>query len=621
MVDSPKATAAEQMIPKALAQHWRDVPLPTRVAVSCGFGPDAVVGDLARPVTARNEVGRVAIQFFVRQLVGSRAGETADVPVFPRYVKLDEATLRALWPKGRWTPLLRAGLHEDLERLGRITYGDLFAMPGMGVQSVIEIGLRAETLHSPWGEATVESPGTVDAAAIAALQRIADADWSEQVSGADRRFAHLIPSNGQSLAAIARELLASLRETGRAVVCDGSGSVLDGPVSVVPWAERIESEVSRLKSLTLESSLAELFDVHAGLEGPRRDALLARLGWSGQRPLRLVAAGRMLGVTRERVRQIEEQVRASLPAKPTYVPALMRALEVLAQAAPVDTHRAAQLLKERSISRAPFSPDSVLAAAADLHLDVPIKLSQAGSLRVVVGAAVGADVTTTLSSVRRMIGRAGMGCVEDVAADLASRGAHCTPEDVKRTLSGTQGYRLLGGSWYCVADLSEHRDGVANACRDMLSVAGAMSVTCLWEGVKRWWTFRNVRAGTNRPTPSVDVLRAFLEAHPGFRIDDEDRARPARRLDYRSQLRPAERTMVEVLRSAPGGVLDRTTLTNQCVSRGVGSDTVSVELTYGCLFVHVAVNAWALRGTDVDPAAVDELGKLAADEPMQPSIW
>jgi hypothetical protein len=379
------------------------------------------------------------------------------------------------------------------------------------------------------------------------------------------------------------------------------------------WVTGIESVAHRLESLTLEKSLQELFDLHSGVEGCRREGLLSRLGWSG-RQLTLAAAGREAGVTRERMRQLEERVRADLPAVPVYVPALMRALDALAAAAPIEASDAAALLKERGISEAPFAPESLIAAAADLHIDSPITLAESRGLSMVVDAGVQAPVAAILATARSMAGRSGIGDAVEVSAEVSVRiGADCSTEEVRRTLSASPHVLMLHGSWYWVTDLPDGRNRVAHACCDLLSVNAPLSVTCLWEGLKRWYTRRNVNSGSTRNIPPVEALRAFLQAHPDFIVNAEDNVRPTGPMDYRQRLSPAERTMVEVLRSAPDGVLDRVTLTSECARRGIGTELISVHLTYNPLFEHVGPNAWTVRGSHAHTDAQE--GLMAGSRP------
>lgn len=602
MTEPPQPPSAEQALPAALALHWRDVPLPGRVARGCGLERNAVVGDLARPVTPRDGSARVSLRFFVFRLVSSRASRIVGVRIFPGYARPDRATLQGRWPV-HIKALAESGLLDDRRRLSALTYQELFAMRGLGTKRILEMGLAAEAMCSPWGETTLEAPGPVDEEGLAALRRIAATDAAQRVSGVDRRFSQLIPDNGACLADIARALMESQEQSGHAAVLDRSGGLIAGPVAVPAWVARIEAEISRLESLTLEDSLGQLFELYTGYQGQRCEALMLRLGWVGRR-LVLADAGSIIGVNRERMRQIEDTARARLPAAALYIPALERAVEALTQAAPIEVDRAGQLLQQRGISASAYSPDGVIAAARDLRMEAGLSISEARGCRVV--ACDRGLIADILHSARRMTGKNGIACVADVVLDvLRRRGAQCAAQDVALALGASPQFLLLCGSWYWATDLPKVRNGLARICTDMLSVTPVLTVARMWSGVSRFYKFLNIRskAETCQHLPPLEVLRELLRAHPDFNVGADDRVGLARPRDYKQQLQPAQRVMVEVLRKAPGGVLERSKLFRECVRRGASEGMVSRELVYGFLFEHVATNTWGVIGGPMHAAA------------------
>lgn len=74
---------------------------------------------------------------------------------------------------------------------------------------------------------------------------------------------------------------------------------------------------------------------------------------------------------------------------------------------------------------------------------------------------------------------------------------------------------------------------------------------------------------------------------------------------------------VDVLRSSPSSVLDRATIMQQAVERGVNAQTANVGLTYSCVVEHVDTNIWTLRGADINPAAVEALRRANALRPRE----
>ena len=93
------------------------------------------------------------------------------------------------------------------------------------------------------------------------------------------------------------------------------------------------------------------------------DALSARLGWDGAPPRTLEESARIIGVSRERIRQIQARLISKLPTHPVFMPALDGALATIAELAPIEAEQAGEILMIRGLSVVPFHPLSVLSAA------------------------------------------------------------------------------------------------------------------------------------------------------------------------------------------------------------------------------------------------------------------
>src|SRR6185295_11169782 len=82
---------------------------------------------------------------------------------------------------------------------------------------------------------------------------------------------------------------------------------------------------SQHEKLTVDRALQEYVARLTGASGRRLAALLARIGWGDRPRLTLKEAGQAIGVTRERMRQIEDKLRKSAAQHPVTFPALERA--------------------------------------------------------------------------------------------------------------------------------------------------------------------------------------------------------------------------------------------------------------------------------------------------------
>src|SRR5581483_4367175 len=123
--------------------------------------------------------------------------------------------------------------------------------------------------------------------------------------------------------------------------------------------------------MTLEEELGALLRA-IGLAARQRSAITRRLGWDGAPPGTLAEAGKTVGYTRERVRQLEERVTARLSAERPELPVTRAAMALVRKAAPATRREVAELLAEQGLSEQPFDAAGVLAAAELAGMDVEV---------------------------------------------------------------------------------------------------------------------------------------------------------------------------------------------------------------------------------------------------------
>ena len=133
-----------------------------------------------------------------------------------------------------------------------------------------------------------------------------------------------------------------------------------------------------------------------------------------------------------------------------------------------------------------------------------------------------------------------------------------------------------------------------------------------------------MRALTNKRystlvVPPQSAVKAFFERHREFKVDG-DVVYTAIPLEYTRELGATDRTMVDVLRSSPSGVMDRTSLLEECLARGMNENTFSVSSTYSCVLEHLGIGVWKLRGTEVSPAAVEAVRKANRIKPREERV-
>jgi hypothetical protein len=605
-------------LPTPLCRLWKTESLPNWLASELG-SPDPSLLDLNSVVLEKTSKLLPRIQHYVEFLVRSRQQIIREVKCFDR-----------TWPQGlrivdihfsvRSKNLLDdAGFTVNPEELTRTTFGKLLDVPGLGVKSLLEITSLVEAaIH-------LHEQLTSDVAAVVAgqssktpadpsvtsnwseaLTELINEPWVEQISAEDPRFQKLLPAGP-----------GTLDERLERIVSDPTTAPSDIP-TLLKSISNIREMVDRLNSQFLEDSLLELLALIIGPSQPRLNAIADRLGWRGSKPTTLQDAGDSVGITRERVRQIEKRVRDRLVNRAVLLPKLDLAITLLEAATPLSESDAAKLLAERKISRRPFSPISIIELSNLLGRKTGLAFTEVkGQTFLVASDESDMGLSRCVQIARKLAGKAGVASVFQVADETyveengnsASTEQNPNPEDlVRRVLNGAElGCEFLNEDWFWFTDLPEGRNRLANIANRVLSVAAPQTVSSIREGVRRVFRYRALTAPrySSLTVPPHSVIARFFQRHPDFRIDDDSMVTSIKPLDFRQLLGDGERILVEVVRSSALGVLDRKTLVEECLRRGINENTLSVYSSYSPIIEHIGVDLWKLRGVNVDPAAIE----------------
>jgi len=543
---------------------------------------------------------------FLLNLVQGRRAEIAGLKAFTQPIPywLD---LRELAFSTRTTNCLtQAGLLASSEKASALTFADLFAVRSMGVVSILEFICVVESAVDR-ASAPEHASGMV--ASTEELAALAKESWADQVGAGDPRFSDLIPPAPQ--ATVLEMLEAAATDP------DYDQGIIEALAQIMG---EVRARLSAIEAMTLESALMEFARLVSRLEGERFDALLKRLGWHGEPPVTLEEAGDILGVTRERIRQLQERMNDRLSAIPfqVYMPKLDAALEALREAAPLSADAAASLLRERGLSGRDFHPESLLAAAKALGRTPSLNLHHSKG-RVTVAPAEFEYASTIVRLAQRQAQSSGASNVGELVVELASEGVAIDEARARQVLRELSSVQFLDEDWFTYLPANPDRNRLRNVTRKMLSVAAPMELGTLREGVRREYKFRGVRGVSRRSlvAPPRSVMRAFYALHPEFEVDQNDMVRPVDPLDYRSELALNETILVDALRSSPACVLDRASVANECLRRSMNVNSFNLYLTYSPVVAHLGTDIWSLRGVRVDPAAVEAVRAENALRPKE----
>jgi len=570
------------LLPQTLRRAFADEALPPWLVRDLHLPDDATA--LALDSRVWRHLGHLPprVERFLIGLVTYRAADIRDLRVMEGAWPPDLRPCDVPWPTRVHNSLARAQLL-DPAHLETVTYGELLAIPAVGVKTVLEFAVIADTV-------AVAAPALVlNEEARTELMAASEEEWAERVRADDPRFRDVAPPHQGSLGELFEEALNS-PEGARAHAIAAS---LPG----------IRARAEEIAAQPIDVALAG-FLKSLGTSDRNLGITAARLGWGASGPQTLQEVGDEFSMTRERVRQIVSRTVNRLGR--TYLPQIEHAVQLLTNHAPLTATEAAQLLADRGLSTIPFHPISLETVAELLGYEVTFRVDPGdGSSYVLARGVTGTG--PVFSVARREAGRVGVSNIDEVQAELETRGQLLSADAVSRILRSSARVQFLSDDWFWMPDIPPERNRLRNVTRRILSVAPRIDVASVRQGVRRRYRFVRIDL-----VPPVAVLAAFYDANPEFVVYDDGTVESAKPLDYRDTLGEAEQVMVEVLRASPTGLMDRAEFEEAVTERGVNPSTFSVFTTYSPVLDHPATNIWSLRGHVADPAQLEALRAILA---------
>lgn len=507
----------------------------------------------------------------------------------------------------------------DLSALAQITVADLVDLPQVGPATVMEVMtvvgealILQEWIEDAFPAEPVQTPGSV-----VRQQPVPEERWvlpaelplpADEVSSEDARFRRYV---GEA---------ATLEDAVRA------GNI---PKEA---GEELTRYLSEIEQMPLEEAVQDLvFSACAGnpaavsrldqqdinLENGWREAITARFGLAGQPPVTLDQAAQFVPskrypsefVTRERIRQQCDKLSARLPESP-WIPALQRALEVVAEASPVAASRVGELLAPYGLSHHGLHAEALLAMVQLTRTDVEVITGTCLEIRGDWLCDVRRTAVLAAPSVAgKHTSKYGLTTVEEIRQELSGPQPVINVVDIDRILRATPEIRWTSDGWLWASggDVSSlHTNTLRNHVRNILSVNAPQTVESVYEGFRRAQKFRD-----RDIVPSLTAVTEFLANHPEFKVwsGQVDLVEP---VDYQDALGPVAAQMVDVLKASPYGVMDRTSLVEQCTAAGISKGTIGVWTTYAEWMQTFGRNVWGLRGTPIAPSIVEEIQAAAA---------
>ncbi|MGI8551903.1 MAG: sigma factor-like helix-turn-helix DNA-binding protein, partial [Dehalococcoidia bacterium] len=597
------------LLPGSLRSLWSSVPLPRWIAerLDLPSGTTLVALDAAVWTDMPSQPQyRTSVERYVVNLLSASREQVGGISALGRPWPENLNPADVPWRARTRNALIRSGVHGDVDRLSVLTFGELLALPHMGIVSALDFAATAEAAMER-AEVAESATAMKEEAMVEALRDVVGEEWADFLQEDPRFIPHTRDRDGRH---------SPISRTGQLPLPISAAAYSDGKDEET--ASTLQATVERAQEIShmpLDAALRDYMISLTGASGVRLDALLMRLGWDGMPPRTLEECAGAMGVTRERVRQIQRRVMQKKPGDPVFLPALDRALETLAGAAPIGAMAAAQLLQTQGITTVPFHPTSVLSAAEFCNHTATFVLDKGADAATVVTTSSAPYANRVVNLARRLAGASGVTNLAELEAAVMNGGLSIASEQIKEALLHYSRAAFLVDDWFWMPEAPVERNRLYNVARRILAVTypRRVSVSALREGARRVFRMRAPDSTFPLVLPPRAVLAAYFAAHPAFVVDDAGHVGSAMPLDFKAELGPTDRVLVEILRSSPSGLMPRQELAETCGRRGINRATFSHALSYSPIIEHLGTGIWGLRGIPADPVDVAALqGDLVA---------
>jgi hypothetical protein len=336
-------------------------------------------------------------------------------------------------------------------------------------------------------------------------------------------------------------------------------------------------------------------------DAPRIEAVSARLGLSGGAPVTLEEAGRQVGLTRERIRQLEakaEEAMGSYATRP-YIPQLDRAMSLVADHAPLRGSDLVTILLDNEIDRSRIDPYSLKEIATFFGRDelVLVRIERELAIGTRRQSHLETHGSAVLKVARKQAKHYGASNLQELGWELEENGISLSADQLAGILRFSSRATLRSDGWFSFG-LDKRTKFVGTTLR-MLSVNSPLPIRSLREGLRRRYTFKALRI-----VPPLAVMKDLYRASPEFTIDDDGMVSAVSPLDPEQEVGEVQLAIVRILSAAPNGILDRDNLMQSCHDAGLKLSSVGIYTTYGECIEHVAHNVWAARGTAINASVL-----------------
>lgn len=322
-----------------------------------------------------------------------------------------------------------------------------------------------------------------------------------------------------------------------------------------------------------------------------RQKVSMRLGWDGGRGATLAEVGQRCAVSRERVRQLEDQVARdpSLRARPW--PLLNHALRILAECAPCTADEAELKLQKLRLVRERISVEGLL-NAAKLVTNTPDVIFDADTRFLIPTTFKGiAHKVGTL--VVKAVRNRGAGTVSGVLEQLGIEKVDAGDGNgVLILLETLRGFSWLDDerTWFwLISDFGDSFNRLLNHVKKVLSVTAPIRIDELYQAVTRNYVLAT--AG-----PPRRIFAEICRQCPDL-VVSADNVTSRHKLSMETELSRSERLYIEIIGKS-GPVLNRPQVEDQLRIAGIEYATASMTIQHSPVVKRFAYNRYGVVGSE-----------------------
>lgn len=361
--------------------------------------------------------------------------------------------------------------------------------------------------------------------------------------------------------------------------------------------EHISEYVKYALSLKIDE---ELVDISASIGvggGDRLEAILQRIGWFGDQQLTLEETGQLLGVTRERARQIEAKLLKKISTRPIWTPILAESVDVVRGLLPISEGSFSNTLRGAGLIESSLSLKNYLKALELFSIENPFdQVERFGQNWLIIKDEV--EDLEFLSEIRTLCvkttSRHGITNLYEIEEELGlDESDPITIETIRDVVDAVSNLKLVDNFWVLPAD-KESRNTLRNRLRKILSVANPISIEDALLLIER----------EERPERSLDVSAAHIAAlcvyYPEFIVNGSEITTTVS-LRVEDELSDSELIALRQIR-LDGGISSFGAIERAIVQNGGTRVTTAVTLRYSPVFLKPERATYIVAGTRMEDA-------------------